>query len=218
MLYSNERKLVLSGWLEEHCPTAYDRPLKLQKYLFFYELYSKIDGEAIDLDHLRGYKRGPVFSNVYGDYTHERKEFDKRALYEYKNNSKLINEDRAKMCSFICSSLSDKDLSDFTHQLNVWATRKDDINSGVHNVNLFEKDINSDDINKLKLLSSLFTKDVVDNSSVVTLGDKHFVFNNNDMDRLSEEHMDVLWNLMYSQELYNPIFVSIDDGGRLIVD
>ena len=76
MINSNTRKLTLSGWLRKNNPREYDSPLKLQKFLLFYELLSKTAGEQADFDHLRGYKRGPVFSNVWGDYTKERISFN----------------------------------------------------------------------------------------------------------------------------------------------
>ena len=65
MVYSNKRKLLLSGWLKENGSVEYNTSLKLQKYLLFYELFAKIDGDYYDLSSLKGYKRGPVFSTVW---------------------------------------------------------------------------------------------------------------------------------------------------------
>ena len=72
MINSDDRKLELSGWLMENDEDSYNDPLKLQKFLFFYESFSKANGKPADFDYLRGYKNGPVFSSVYGDYTKER--------------------------------------------------------------------------------------------------------------------------------------------------
>lgn len=79
MIYSNERKLSLSGWLRENNNKSYETPLKLQKFLLFYEAFTKVAGEEPDFSHLRGYNRGPVFSTVWGDYTKERSSFNKKA-------------------------------------------------------------------------------------------------------------------------------------------
>ncbi len=68
MIYSNDRKRCLSGWLHQNSTIAYNTALKLQKFLLFYECFSKVSGEKADFGHLRGYKRGPVFSQVWGDY------------------------------------------------------------------------------------------------------------------------------------------------------
>ena len=70
MIYSNQRKLSLSGWLKEYEINEYNKPLKLQFFLLFYEVFSKINGESPDLSYLRGYKRGPVFSQVWLSLIH----------------------------------------------------------------------------------------------------------------------------------------------------
>lgn len=44
--------------------------------MLFYETFSKIVEEQTDFSHLRGYKNGPVFSNVWGGYTKDREEFE----------------------------------------------------------------------------------------------------------------------------------------------
>lgn len=41
MIYSNERKLLLSGWLQENNKESYNTPLKLQKSLLLYEAFAK---------------------------------------------------------------------------------------------------------------------------------------------------------------------------------
>lgn len=124
MVNSNARKLALSGWLKEHGKRAYDSPLKLQKYLLLYEALSKVDGEQADFSNLRGYKRGPVFSRVFGDYTYERKAFDTEADKAYRSNSIQIDEERAALSSFIVGVLSEKELSDLTHKMNLWSAKK----------------------------------------------------------------------------------------------
>lgn len=68
MIYSNERKRCLCGWLHQNSRKAYDTALKLQKFLHFYECFSKVFGEKADFGHLRGYKRGSVFVR-FGEIT-----------------------------------------------------------------------------------------------------------------------------------------------------
>ena len=91
MINSNQRKLALSGWLSQANQTAYNVPLKLQKFLFLYEVFSKVDNDSVDFTFLRGYQRGPVFSSVWGDYTKERVAFDASAKEAYVNNADMIN-------------------------------------------------------------------------------------------------------------------------------
>ena len=105
MINSNERKLTLSGWLRSHNPREYDSPLKLQKFLLFYELFTKIAGEQADFDHLKGYKRGPVFSNVWGDYTKERISFNNAITEAYDKNQGNVENNRAKKVKTRISSV-----------------------------------------------------------------------------------------------------------------
>ena len=53
MINSTKRKLALSGWLKNNNGKEYDTPLKLQKFLLFYELFSDIDGDEADFSDLR---------------------------------------------------------------------------------------------------------------------------------------------------------------------
>ena len=59
---------------------------------------------------------------------------------------------------------------------------------------------------------------MVENSKVVCLDRKCFVFTKVDAQRLTGEHFDILLTLAENEELHNPVFVDIDDEGRLIVD
>ena len=45
-------------------PEEFADHLKLQKFLFFYEIVSKIEGQEYELTNLIGYTDGSVFSNV----------------------------------------------------------------------------------------------------------------------------------------------------------
>lgn len=55
MVNSNERKLNLSGWLLGKNIAAYNSLLKLQKFLLFYELMSKVNGEKTDFTYSKVY-------------------------------------------------------------------------------------------------------------------------------------------------------------------
>ena len=46
----------------------------------------------------------------------------------------------------------------------------------------------------------------------------YFVFRKKDRVKLTEQHFDVLSSLAESGQLFNPVYVDIDEGGRLIVD
>lgn len=218
MIYSNERKLSLSGWLKKNNNISYETPLKLQKFLFFYEAFAKISGETPDFTHLRGYKEGPVFCNVWADYTKERVSFNEAAQAAYDKNVENINEKRAKKCSFIVSSLTEEELSDLTHEMNIWKSKQQLIMSGELQVDLYEADFNNADVKLFITLDSIYSTDMIENSKIISLDKKNFVFSKSDSKLLTEKHFDILLSLAQNEELHNPVFVNIDEEGRLLID
>ncbi len=218
MIHSNERKLALSGWLRKHNPREYDSPLKLQKFLLLYELFAKIAGEKADFDHLRGYKRGPVFSNVWGDYTKERLAFNEAIEKAEKVNSGMLDNDRAKKSAFIVSILSEYELSELSHKLNLWNAKRERIMSGEPQVSLDEADFNGEDAKMIALLDAMYPIDTINSSVVLPIDQYNFVFSQQDISRLRESDMDVLSALTETEELHNPIYVEIDENGRLVID
>lgn len=190
MINSNNRKLCLSGWLKCNREQEYNTPLKLQKFLLLYEAFSKVAGETPDFSHLKGYKRGPVFSHVWGDYTKERSAFDLAAEKCYKDGKADIDEIRAKKSAFIVAILSEKELSDFNIQ----------------------------DVELISMLERMYPVEMIDSSAVIDLDNHYFVFDKTDIPKLTEEHFDTLSILTENEELHNPIYVDIDEEGSLIVD
>ncbi len=218
MIYSNERKLCLSGWFKENSEKSYSKSLKLQKFLLLYEAFAKTSGEKTDFSHLRGYKKGPVFSNVWGDYTKERTAFDAAAMKTYEAKKDSVNETRAKKCGFIVETMTEEELSELTHKMNLWNSKKARIMSGEYNVNLDEKDFNEDDKKMIQLLDSMYPIEMIENSIVVDLDKNYFVFSKEDSVKLTEEHFDTLMLLSERETLHNPVYVDIDSEGRLLID
>ena len=218
MPYSNNRKLALSGWLKSNDAVSYGLSLKLQKFLFLYEAFSKISDDNPDFSCLKGYQRGPVFSTVWGDYTRERKDFDRAALSAYNSNIDIIDEQRAKKVDFIIGSLSESDLSELTHGFNIWRVKSKQIMAGEQHVELDEADFNDDDIKMTMLLERMYPDEMINHSVIIPISEKYFVFSENDMKKFTEQHMDILIALAKNKELHNPVFVEIEDDGRLSID
>lgn len=217
MINSDDRKLELSGWLMENDEDSYNDPLKLQKFLFFYESFSKANGKPADFDYLRGYKNGPVFSSVYGDYTKERNEFDQRARECYLAVHS-IDDRYAVRSDFVVKILSDEDLSDLTHQMNIWSAKADKIFAGHKQVSLDESDFNQDDVSLMHLLESMYPDELIANSCVMRIRDHYFVFSEDDYKRLTDEHRKALFTIARHEELHNPVYVEIDEEGSLLID
>jgi hypothetical protein len=218
MISSNSRKLLLSGWLNENGNKEYNSPLKLQKFLLFYEVFTKINKETADFSHLKGYKRGPVFSNVWGDYTHERRVFDKAAQKEYSAPHEPLNEERANKSHFIVSVLSENELSAFTHKLNLWKSKESQIMRGERQVELCESDFSDEDARLIGLLEEMYPISLINNSHIIEIDSHYFVFRKQDAERLTEQHFDVLSALSENERLENPVYVELDEDGRLIID
>lgn len=218
MLYSNARKLSLSGWLQKNNAALYSSPLKLQKFLFFYEAFSKVDGEQADFQKLKGYKRGSVFSSVWGDYTKDREEFDAKALESYNSGNSEINKRRAERANFVVSVLSERELSDLTHEFEIWKSKESQIMSGQAQVELHEADFSDDDYAMTKVLEEMYPDEMIRDSKIVSVGDTFFVFSKEDAKRLTEQHLDTLSALAETADLHNPVFVEIDEMGGLCVD
>lgn len=218
MINSNERKLTLSGWLRTHNPREYDSPLKLQKFLLFYELFTKTAGEQADFDHLKGYKRGPVFSNVWGDYTKERISFNKAIAEAYSKNQSHVENIRARKSAFIVSILSEHELSELSHKLNLWNSKRDRIMGGEYQVTLDEADFNEDDARMVNLLDAMYPNALIVSSIVLPIDQYSFVFSSENISRLKESDMDILSALAETGDLHNPVYVEIDKDGRLVID
>lgn len=218
MVYSNERKLCLSGWLKVNSETEYNTPLKLQKFLLFYEAFSKVADETSDFSHLCGYKRGPVFSTVWGDYTKEKAMFNTAAVNAYKELGSTINNARAKKCAFMVKTLTENELSELTHKMNIWKRKENRIMNGEHQVGLSESNFNEKDSEMIKMLDMMYSDEIIEQSEVINLDKNYFVFNKKDISKLTEKHFDVLSALVEQEDLMNPVYVEMDGEGRLLID
>lgn len=218
MINSNRRKLILSGWLQKNHVTAYYSPLRLQKFLFLYESFSKNDGNESDFSRLKGYQRGPVFSTVWGDYTKERTEFDKISANMYEAYGETIDLLRALRASFIVSSLTEGELSALTHQFNIWKSKRNRIMSGEQQVELEEKDFNANDYSLVCSLEQMFPENTIQNCDIVNIGNKYFVFSKEDIKHFTEGYSDILASLSEQDDLHNPVYVEIGSDGRLYID
>ncbi len=218
MIFSNERKLCLSGWLRQNSKNEYDTALKLQKFLLFYECFSKVSGETPDFRCLRGYKRGPVFSHVWGDYTKERAAFDKAVDESYPSANVPIDEARAKKCAFIVKTMSEGELSELTHSMNLWKSKEARIMGGEYQVDLDEGDFNDDDMKIILSLDKMYPIELIENSSVIEIDNQYFVFSKGDIPKLTEQHFDTLSILAEKRDLINPVYVDVDERGRLVID
>lgn len=217
MIYSDERKLTISGWLKKYDHISYEIPLKLQKFLFFYESASKVYGNEYDFRKLRGYKNGPVFSQVWGDYTKERPLFDEKVTISYdEKKSEFIDPVLANKIDFFIKTCTEEELSGITHSMNIWKSKSGRILSGEYQVDLEEKDFTDEDTELIKNIVSAYSEDFISSSEVLPIKDKIFILPKNYA--ISPTQMDVLQELANESSLENPVYVTMDKTGRLLVD
>lgn len=218
MIYSDERKQRLSGWLKKNHAGLYNSSLRLQKFLFFYEAFSKVNNEVSDFNRLEGYRHGPVFSKVYGDYTYDRSEFDSACELAYSVHPDQINVDFASICANLVDSLTEEELSSLTHEFNIWSSKRERIESGEKEVPLNVSDFNQNDYNLIDELSTMYRADFYDHYIIIPVMTKRYVFKKDDYDHLTKEHMSILYQLSRSELIHNPVYIEIDLDGGLIFD
>lgn len=218
MIWSNKRKLSLSGWLKKNDYSSFDTPLKLQKFLFFYESYAKVDSDDYDFTKLKGYKNGPVFSQVWGDYTKERQDFEKKSRAAYEEGSSIINEPRAKIIDFFIRVSSPVELSEVTHHMDIWSKKKDRIDQNEKEVELDSHDFSEHDADVIETIKQAFPITYVESHQILSVGDKGFIISNTDAVKLTPEQLDILQTLSQDPELDNPVYVHLDENGGIIVD
>lgn len=215
---SNERKLRLSSWLKSNQRREFSSNLKLQKFLFFYEVFSKMEGEEdYDFNYLRAYPNGPVFSNVYGDYNYQSTAFwhalDKIASSPIEN----VDEKRAKLSGFLVKILNEEELSDLTHEFDAWNKYESAINRGEKNITINEDDFTDHDFHLLEMLKNMYPNELINNTEVISILDKNFLLSKEDFTKLTEEQRTAFLTLA-DEDLHNPVYIDITEQGVMLVD
>ena len=219
MMFSDDRKYTLSGWLQVHEKKVYVRRYQLQIFLILYEFFSEIENDESDLNFLFGVKKGPVFGAVWTDYGKvcDRFHINSKSIYEDKVIK--VNEDRAKRCAFIVQTLTEEEWSSFMKKLNIWKAKESEILNHKYNIaELDLADLNDEDINLITMLYNQYSSELVKNSEIISVKEKKFVVSKADYDQMIQNHMARLEKLAKKHKLHNPVFVKLDDEGELVVE
>lgn len=70
----------------------------------------------------------------------------------------------------------------------------------------------------VKQLYSLYPTDLIQQSSIISIGNYNFVLRKDDLDRLTDDQYAILSLISETTELHNPVYVEVDEEGKLIVD
>ncbi|TDL34586.1 hypothetical protein E2R51_02390 [Jeotgalibacillus sp. S-D1] len=213
---SAERRAKL-GWLKKNSPESYGRNLKAQKFLFFYESLAKAEEKGCDFSYIKGYNNGPVFSEVYGDNAYRKEAFDMCVEQSFLSKPDAVDIDTAKFAKFMVEALSESELSDLTHEFNIWKCKEEEIVSRSH-VSLSEADFDLDDKTLVLTLKKMYSKELIEKSKVISIGEKSFVFLADQAKKLNPDYIAALETLSKNEELINPVFVEIDEEGVMVLD
>lgn len=215
-----DKKMALAGWLQKHDPQSYSSSLKLQKFLFLYEAFSKAAGEEADFEDLYGYSNGPVYKTLYEQYRNEKTAFSLEAAQQYEDSSASINKERVEQIAFIMRALSEEELSEFSHKFNIWASKRDRIDNDERNVKLHAADFNSSDLRLADELGNLFPLSMIRNSTIIQYPKVSFVLSNRDAEKLTSEQREILEAISEKGPgvMGNPLFVEIEPDGCLAID
>ena len=218
-MFSDDRKYTLSGWFQVHERELYNRPYKLQIFLILYEFFSEIENDESDLNFLIGVKKGPVFGAVWTDYGKVCDRFHISSKYSYEKKVINVNENRAKRCAFIVQTLTEEEWSSFMKKLNIWKAKESEILNHKYNIaELDLADLNDEDINLITMLYNRYSSELVENSEIITVKEKKFVVSKIDYEKIIQNHMERLEKLAKKPKLHNPVFVKLDDEGKLVKD
>ena len=212
-LNTTKGQLEKIKWLNDQNKSNPYSTLQLQKFLFFYEMFQYSDKKEFDFNSLKAYKNGLVYSTFYGDYKYRADEVNH--FLETSTITHTIDEENALASKFLIETMTDTELSQLTHEFDMWKVHQSEIDSEVQHIPMDEKDISDDDIELLEFIKySVPSYDY----EVINLKEKRFVFTKEDFALLNEQHWEVLDTLSEYEELNNPVYIEVDKNGRLLVD
>lgn len=213
---SGRRKLELTNWLYRNQDVEFSSSLKLQKFVFFYESFSKLDDDDFNFSYLKSYANGPVFSDLYGDYTYRKEELV--GTLNMMETPESIDEERAKLSGFLVKIMNEVELSDLTHEFNAWKVNEKQIGQ-IQNLPMYESNFTDSDYQLLSTLREMYPPELIEQMDVISIADKNFLISKQDAEKLSEEQKNILINLADDETIFNPVYVTVDEeDGVLVVD
>ncbi|WP_192943089.1 hypothetical protein [Staphylococcus cohnii] len=213
--YSTIDKKEKLKWLDDKSNMATLSELQIQKFLFFTEMFNRNTGEKFNLNSLKAYENGPVFSDVYGDVRYDKSQL----LSEIASlNPKFQDKELSNLKSalFLTKVHNDKELSELTHILDLWQSKKDRIEKNEPQIPIYESDITVKDQKLVdEMLKSTVNKNI-DEYKVIKIEDKIFLIKLDELELLKEDHNQTLELLSQNSELINPVYITFEEGVMLI--
>jgi len=211
---SSKDRIEKAAWFQQNVDVYSVTPLKIQKFLFFYEMFCKVNHESYDISYLKAYPNGPVFSNTYGDLKYNQYEFTN--TINLIDNFDNINNKIADAALLLVNTFTDTEISGLTHQFDLWKSKEDKIKNGRKNISIYDKDITKSDENKFSILFGEYSELAKKEFKVFSILEKIFIIDPADFDMLSKGHNEVIETLSQDPNLDNPVYLELEDGVLLI--
>ncbi len=116
-----------------------------------------------------------------------------------------FHRSQAKKCGFIADVLSEKELSKLLHAMDC---------QGLQNGQVLSRN----DAGIITSLDHMYPDSLIDDSAIVRVGSRGFVFCKEDVPKLTKRHFSILSALAETEQLANPVYVEVSENGRLVVD
>lgn len=220
MLNTNIEKLVLLQWFFRNNDRAFRDALKVQKFLFFYEIFSKIQDKTYSLEWLTVYENGPVFTPTIGDYRYQYDDLvAKLSGADLADHNFVLDITTARKANFLVSIMNKADLSELTHQFDIWKKKSGLLAQGMQQIRADENDFSEADWKLAELLFNAYSIDLIESSNILYLDPLKFVIKKDDERRLTDSHRETLDEIAMNPDgLENPVFVSLAEDGVLEID
>ena len=203
----SDRKKALINWVNDRAKAdgVFLPSMRLHKFLFFYECFSKVEEDEYSFENLKGYKRGPVFGDVYKEY-----KYNENSLQSDLSKSKYyINEERAVKALFLVLTLGNE-LSDFTHHLDIWKVHEKAITEGAFQLPLHDSDFSEHDAKIFKDIINAHSRQYIEQQKIIEVGGKSFVAPKEL--EIEERYYDAFYLAALDPDFHNPVYVSVIDG------
>lgn len=105
----------------------------------------------------------------------------------------IADDSKASIAAFLTSCLNDNELSELKNRLK-------------------------EDTELCKHLLCMYPSEMIKDSVVKHAGTKNFVFSAKDAASLRTSHETILAGVSDDEDLHNPVFVKLDENGRLLID
>ena len=213
---TSDSRIKKVAWLNNRQDISSYSKLQLQKFLFFYEMFQFAESKEYDFSSWKAYKNGPVFSNFYGDITYREDEVvDSIKRFSDGLDSGDIDEENALTSKFLIETLTDSELSSLSHEFNFWNTHNKEISENIKQIDMKERDITQEDIDLVQLIK---ISEPEYHYKIIKIANKRFVVSEEDFNKLSENHLELLDILSVDDNLLNPVYIKVDCEGRLLID